>query len=70
MYVGFVVDHWQQFHVANKAFTAAILSLTIFFYFTFYEVKITHSLLDSMLPKMHTIDTQPKNVEWFTIRGN
>ena len=31
MYVGCVVDHWQQFHVANKAFTAAILSLTIFF---------------------------------------
>ena len=68
MYVGFFVHHWQQFHVANKAFTAAILSLTIFFYCTFNKVKMTHSLLDSMLPKMHTFNTQPK--QWFTVKGN
>ncbi len=53
-------DHWQQFYVANKTFTAAILSLTIFFYCTFYKVKMTHSLLDSILPKMHIFNTQPK----------
>ena len=57
MYVGFFVDHWQQFHVANEAFTAEIL-----------KVKMTHSLLlESMLPKMHTFDTQQK---WFTVKGN
>ena len=64
----FVIDHWQQFHVANKDFTAAILSLNIFFYSTFDKVKMTHSLLDSMLPKMHTFNTQPKNVVVYSKR--
>lgn len=41
-HVCWIVDHLQQVLVVNKAFTAAILSLSIFSYFTFCKIKMTH----------------------------